>query len=86
VVGSDNPSSFGAIPLEEEMYTPPITRSCTEADSLGFNATYLYQYMDDHFSCLKLRRDGIDERQQQHAQDQHELLHQQWTLIAGNAT
>jgi len=33
--------------------------------------------MDDHFSHLNLRLDAIDEPQQQHAQDQHELLRQQ---------
>jgi len=33
--------------------------------------------MNDYFSHLNLRVDAIDERQQEHAQDPHELLHRQ---------
>ena len=72
--GLDISSSFGAIPLEEEFFTPPMTKSHTEAGSSGFDATHFYQHIDDHFSRLNLRLNAINERQQQHAQDQHELL------------
>ena len=72
---SDPPNSFGAVLLKEEEYTLPLTRSHTGTSSSGFDATHFYQYMNDHFSCLNLRLDAIDERHQQHAQDQHELLH-----------
>ena len=59
------------------MYTPPVTRRCTEVCSSGFDTTYFYQYIDDHFSHLNPRLDDIDEQQKQHAQDQHDLLCQQ---------
>ena len=75
--GSDIPRGSGAVPLEEEEYTPPLTRSHTGAGSSGFDATHFYHYMDDHFSRLNLRLDAIDEWQQQYAQDQQELLRQQ---------
>ena len=62
VRGWDAPSIYGVVPLEEEMYTPPMTRSCTKVGFLGFDATYFYQYTDDHFSLLKLRLDAIIDR------------------------
>ena len=75
--GSDIPCGSGAIPLEEEEYTPSLTRSRTGMGSSGFDATHFYHYMDDHFSPLNLPLDAIDERQQQHVQDQQELLRRQ---------
>ncbi|KAJ8445198.1 hypothetical protein Cgig2_024404 [Carnegiea gigantea] len=32
----------GVVPPEEEMYEPPLTRSCTEANSSGFNEAQFY--------------------------------------------
>ena len=61
--------SCEAIPSDEEMYEPPLTRSCAEASSLGFNEAHFYQYMDDHFSFLNLRLDTIDQWQQQAVQN-----------------
>jgi len=58
----------------EEMLEPPMTRSRSAVGSFGFSKAHFYQYSDDHFSRLKLRLDAIDERQQQHAQAQKELL------------
>ena len=55
------------VPLKEEIYIPPMTRSRTGASTSGFNEAHFYQYMDDHFSCLNLRLDAINEWQQQHA-------------------
>jgi len=59
------------------MYTPPMNMSRIEVGSLGFDATHVYQYMDEHFSRINLRLDAIDGRQQQHAQDLHKLFHRQ---------
>jgi len=53
--GSDIPCSSDAVPIEEEEYTPPLTRSRAGAGSSSFDATHFYHYMDDHFSCLNLR-------------------------------
>jgi len=75
--GSNILSGSGAVSLEKEEYTPPLTQSSTGAGSSGFNATHFYQYMDDQFFRLNLQLSAIDERQQQHAQDQHELLRRQ---------
>jgi len=59
--GSDLLGSSGAIPFEEEEYTPPLIRSHIGAGSSGFNTTRFYQYTDDHFSRLNLWLDAIDE-------------------------
>jgi len=75
--GSDIPRGSGAVSLEDEEYTPSLTRSRKGAGSSGFDATHFYHYMEDHFSRLNLWLDAIDERQQQHAQDQQELLLEQ---------
>ena len=62
--GYDLPGSSDAVPLEQEEYTPLLTRSHIGAGSSSFDAIHFYQYMDDHFSCLNLSLDAIDERQQ----------------------
>ena len=40
--GFDVPSSYGAVPIKEEEYTPPMTRSHIDVSSLGFGATHFY--------------------------------------------
>ena len=55
--------SSRSVPPEEEMYTPHITKSRTEASSSSFHAMYFYQYIDDHFSRLNLRLNSIDDQQ-----------------------
>jgi len=74
--GFNLPNSSGVVLLEEE-YTPSLNHSHTGAGPSGFDATHFYQYMDDHFYCLNLRLDAIDEWQQQYAHDQHDLLRRQ---------
>jgi len=62
--GSDVPDSSRAIPLDEEMYTPAMTKSRTKEGSSGFDAIHFYQYVDGYFSRTNLRLDAIGERQQ----------------------
>ena len=69
-------ASSGVVP-PEKMLEPPMTRNRTKVSSSSFIEAHFYQYLDDHFSCHNLRLDAIHELQDQHAQDQHELLHQQ---------
>ena len=59
--GGVQSSRAQAIPPDEDRYNPPLTRSCTELGSSGFNEAHFYQYMDDHFFRLNLRLDAIDE-------------------------
>ena len=40
--GLDAPSRSSVVPLDEEMYTPPMTRSHIEAGSSAFDATHFY--------------------------------------------
>ena len=82
--GSDIPNSSSAVPLEEEEHTPPLTQSRTVAGSLGFDATYFYQYMDDHFPALTCSMRLMSGNSSM-LKISVSCFADRWNLIAGNA-